>query len=84
MDKNYDLNSKQLNELLRTLSNRLGSNPEEIQHAVQSGNINNLLKGLNPNDAEKIKKAMENKNIAEKLLASPQAQNLLKKLMEEK
>lgn len=76
-------NSEQLNELLKTLSKRLGKNPEQIKSAAQSGNINSIIKGLSKSDSEKIQKAMSDKNIASKILASPQAQKLLKKLTTE-
>ena len=81
---NKDNSPEQLNDLLRTLSNRLGTSPEELKSAAQEGNINNIVKGLNPNDAEKIQKVLSDKNASNRILSSPKAQELLKKFLGEK
>lgn len=74
-------NGHNLENLLNSVSEKLGKSPEELKKATQSGNIENLLGGLNQNDAQKIQKVLSDKNIANKLLASPQAQSLIKKLL---
>lgn len=74
-------NGRNLENLLNSVSERLGKSPEELKKATQSGNIENLLGSLNQNDAQKIQKVLSDKNIANKLLASPQAQSLIKKLL---
>ena len=74
-------NGRNLENLLNSVSEKLGKSPEELKKATQSGNIENLLGGLNQNDAQKIQKVLSDKNIANKLLASPQAQSLIKKLL---
>lgn len=74
-------NGRNLENLLNSVSEKLGKSPDELKKATQSGNIENLLGGLNQNDAQKIQKVLSDKNIANKLLASPQAQSLIKKLL---
>lgn len=74
-------NGRNLENLLNSVSEKLGKSPEELKKATQSGNIENLLGSLNQNDAQKIQKVLSDKNIANKLLASPQAQSLIKKLL---
>ena len=74
-------NGRNLENLLNSVSEKLGKSPEELKKATQSGNIENLLGGLNQNDAQKIQKVLSDKNIANKLLASQQAQSLIKKLL---
>lgn len=78
-DNNYDVN-----KLLKSVSDKLGKSPEELKKATTSGNIENLLGGLNQNDAQKIKKILSDKDVANKILATPQAQNLIKKLLGDK
>lgn len=81
-DKNNK--SEQLNILLQALSSRLGTNPKELKSAAEQGNINNLLKGLHPDDAEKIQKVLSDKDAAQKILSSAQAQKLMKKFLGDK
>ncbi len=76
-------NNKKFENLFKSVSNQLGKSPEELKQASQNGDIENLLENLNPSDAQKIKKILANKNMANKILATPQAQNLIKKLLGE-
>ena len=53
----------------------------ELQKAVNSGNVNDFIdKRLTPEQSAKIKRVLSDKNAAEKLLQSPQARELMKKL----
>ena len=74
-------NGRNLENLLNSVSEKLGKSPDELKKATQSGNLDNLLGSLNQNDAQKIQKVLSDKNVANKLLASPQAQSLIKKLL---
>lgn len=77
-------NSKNIENLLNTVSNRLGKSPEELQKATQSGDISSILSNLNSKDAEKIQNVLSDKDAANKLLSSPQAQSLIKKMLGDK
>lgn len=52
--------------------------------AAQSGNLNNLMNKLKPDDAQKLQEVLKNKALQQKILNSPQAQALLKKLSDKK
>lgn len=57
----------------------------ELQKAVNSGNVNDFIdKCLTPEQSAKIKRVLSDKNAAEKLLQSPQARELMKKLSDKK
>lgn len=57
----------------------------ELKKAVNSGNVNDFIdKRLTPEQSAKIKKVLSDKNAAEKLLKSPQARELMKKLSDKK
>lgn len=57
----------------------------ELQKAVSSGNVNDFIdKRLTPEQSAKIKIVLSDKNAAEKLLQSPQARELMKKLSDKK
>lgn len=82
--ENNDGKSNKLNNLLGILSEQLGSNPQKLKKDVQSGNINEIVKNLNPKDAEKIKKVLSDKNAASGILSMPKAKKLLKDLLGDK
>lgn len=46
----------------------------------QSKMLNNLLKTLSPTDTEKLNKILNDKDATNRVLSTPQAQALLKKL----
>lgn len=71
-------NEKQV--LLNLLAQRLGKTPEELQQQAQNGNLQNLLSGMDPNDAAKLQQVLSDQQAVQKLMSSPQAQALLKKL----
>ncbi len=77
-------NSQQLQELLRQAAQQLGTDPSVIQSSAQSGNVNGLLKNLRPQDAQNLQKVLADKEATAKMLSSPQAQALMKKLFERK
>lgn len=76
-------NNRDFENLLQSVANQLGKGPEELKQASQNGDIENLLGNLNPSDAQKIKKILSDKNMANKILSTPQAQSLIKKLLGE-
>ena len=77
-------NNPNFENLLKSVSNKLGKSPEELKKASETGNIENLLGNLRPNDAQKIQKILSDKNAANKILSTPQAQSLIKKLLGDK
>lgn len=74
-------NNPNIENLLSAVSSRLGKTPEELQKATQSGDIANILSNLNEKDASKIQNVLSDKDAANKLLSSPQAQSLIKKML---
>ena len=72
-------NKKSINDLLKTASKQLGTDSETLQKAASKGDINNILKNLGKEQADKISEILSDKNKASQLLSSPKAQSLLKK-----
>lgn len=77
-DKNKNEN---LQNLINTASQRLGTTPDNLKQASQQGNVQNLLNQLDSEQAKKVQQVLNDKEASQKLLNSPQAQALLKKLM---
>ena len=64
--------------LLNKVSKYLRKNPEEVKKAVKDGNIKGVLSNLSSKDANNIEKIITDKNLAEKLLSTKEAQKLVK------
>lgn len=77
---NKDKNEN-LQDLINTASQRLGTTPENLKKASQQGNVQNLLNQLDGEQAKKVQQILNDKEASQKLLNTPQAQALLKKLM---
>ena len=76
-------NSSSLEELLKKTSEKMGINKESLKSnsPMQAAN---LLKKLDPQNAKKVKEILSDKAATEKILSTPKAQQLLKKLLGEK
>lgn len=75
---------QQLNQLLQMASKKMGTTPEELKKKLMTNNVQETLKGMNQNDAQKVQQVLNNPALAKQLLNSPQAQAVLKNLMGEK
>lgn len=76
--QNKNPNSQKMDQLLRQLSQKLGTNPDQLRSSAQKGDVSQVISGLKPEDAQKVQKILNDKSAQEKLLATPQAQELLK------
>ena len=75
------MNNNNLNPAaIKKLSESLGCSEDEVKAAVQSGQINRLLDKMNQAQAGQISKIMSDPEAAKKIIESPQAQALIKKL----
>ena len=57
------------------------STHDNISADQQLSNLNNILNKMNSHQAKRIQKILDNKEQSEKILNSPQAQAIIKKLM---
>ena len=70
-------NQNQLEALLRQAARQLDTDPEKLKNAAQSGQLDSLIGGMNAGDAAKFRQVLSDKDAANKLLSTPQAQKLL-------
>lgn len=73
-----------LDQLVQQISQKMGTDPDKLRTSAQKGDVSQVLSGLSQEDAQKVQKILSDKDAQEKLLATPQAQMLLKKLLEGK
>lgn len=74
------LTPKQMQTLLSAASKQLGTTPEVLQAQLKSGTFDKALAGMPQNEAAMLTKALSDKATCEKILSSPQAQAIYKKL----
>lgn len=64
------MDEAQIGKMLNTAAARLGMTPEELKTAVSGGDVNSIMSRLDKGSAEKVKKAMSNKDITDKILSA--------------
>lgn len=79
MDKK-NIDPKQLNGLLNAVSKKIGVPPEQLRKELEEGKFDSALAGMNKNDADKFRMAVNNPKMIEKLMSTPQAKALYEKL----
>ncbi len=84
MKENATPNAQELDAMIRSVASQIGANPDSIRTSMEKGNPNDLLKSLNPKDAAMLQQALADKETTARILASPQAQEIIRKLMERK
>ena len=75
-----DFDKQKLNSLLQTVSQKLGVPPEQLRQDLQAGKFDSALRGMSAEDSSKLQQALKNPQMVEKLMSTPQAQALYKKL----
>ncbi len=79
MNKN-NIDPKGLNSLLEVVSRKIGVAPEKLKKDLESGKFDSALSAMSESDAKKFRQAVNNPKMVEKLMSSPQAKALYKKL----
>lgn len=74
-------NNEQINKVIEQLSQRLNSTPSEVESALKKGNLQQVLEKMDSKQAQKVQDILSDPKQSEKILSSPQAQALIKKLM---
>lgn len=79
MNKN-NIDPNGLNSLLETVSKKVGVSPEKLKNDFQSGKFDSALSSMSKNDAAMFQQVIKNPKLVEKLMSTPQAKALYKKL----
>lgn len=74
------MNHEQLEAMLRSAAQRMGTTPEALQRAAQNGDLSSMLGRLDQNQAAAMEHVLSDPEAAKKLLSTPQAQALLRLL----
>ena len=76
------LSQEQMYALLQYASRKLNTTPAQLASALQQGGLENLSGHLSPENAAKLQIMMGDKARALQILNSPQAQALIRKILE--
>ena len=70
-----------IEKIIALASKKTGADPQKMKEQIQSGNLDNMLKdtGISQSD---ISQLLSNPDLAKKLLGTPQAMAIIKKLLE--
>ena len=76
--KNFDENK--VNALLGAVSKKIGVSSDQLRKELAEGKFDSALASMNKNDASKLQRVMNDPKLIEKVMSTPQAQALYKKL----
>lgn len=76
---NNNINNNE--ELLKNAAKQMGTTPDELEKALNSGDFKKAMGKLSNEQSQQITKALQNEEFAKKLLSTPQAKALIKKLI---
>lgn len=79
-NKLSDIPEQNLQPLLNVAAKKLGTSPEELRSQLQNGTFDKALSSMPKNEAAMLTQALSNKQTCEKILSSPQAQAIYRKL----
>lgn len=74
------MDPKAMQALLAVASRKLGTTPDVLKGQLESGVYDRALQGMPQNEAMMLQKALSDSKTAEKILSSPQARAIFKKL----
>ena len=66
--------------MIKEVGSSAGINSEALKKNLAEGQMDNILSKINGKDSEKIKKILSDREMTKKILNSPQAVALMKKL----
>ncbi|MBE6864669.1 MAG: hypothetical protein J6I47_04820 [Ruminococcus sp.] len=81
---NNGIDPKKLSGLLNVVSKKLGVSPDKLRSELEAGKFDSALSAMNRNDAAKFQQAVNNPKMVERMMSTPQAKALYKKLSGEK
>lgn len=75
-----NIDPKKLNGLLEAVSKKIGVSPDKLKKELEAGKFDSAISAMSKSDAAKFNQAVNNPKMIEKMMSTPQAQALYKKL----
>ncbi len=77
---NNNIDPKKIGGLLEAVSKKIGVSPDKLKKELEAGKFDSAISAMNKNDAAKFQQAVNNPKLVEKMMSTPQAKALYKKL----
>ncbi len=61
------MDEKQIEKMLAMAASKLGMSPEQLKASAMSGDVDQILSRMDKGSADKVRSAMKDKDLAEKL-----------------
>ena len=71
-----------MEKMIQLASSKLGVSSEKLKSTLESGNLEDMLGSMRKEDSDKLKKIMQDPSARKKLLSSPDAVKIIKKMQE--
>jgi len=75
-----NLNEMKKNALLQMAGKQLGTNPAQLKQKLESGQVEDIINGLSPQQKEQLSGLLQNPQALNSLLGSDQVQKLIQSL----
>ncbi|MDE6092602.1 MAG: hypothetical protein K2G14_05855 [Ruminococcus sp.] len=75
-----NIDPKKIGGLLEAVSKKIGVSPDKLKKELEAGKFDSAISAMNKNDAAKFQQAVNNPKLVEKMMSTPQAKALYKKL----
>ncbi len=79
MNKN-NIDHEKMGGLINAISKKIGVPPDKLKSELEAGKFDSALSAMSQNDAAKFRQAVNNPKLVEKMMSTPQAKALYKKL----
>lgn len=71
-----------MEKMIELASKKLGVSSEKLKKSLEKGNMEDMLSEMRKEDADKLKSIMNNPSVKDKLMSSPEAADIIKKMKE--
>lgn len=77
---NNNIDPNKISGLLSAVSKKIGVSPDKLRTELEEGKFDSAIAAMSKNDAAKFQQAVNNPKLVEKMMSTPQAKALYKKL----
>ncbi|MBQ2688145.1 MAG: hypothetical protein IJF52_05920 [Clostridia bacterium] len=73
-------NDKQMENIAKMLSGKMGKSSDEVLKSMKTGDVNSVLNSLNQDQRSKVNSILSNPELTKKLMEDKSVQEILRKL----
>lgn len=77
-------NQSNFDDMLKKKGGAMNTSPQQLENAAKSGKLGDIFKGMDKKKLSQVEKILSNREETERILNSPQAKELMKRLKKDK